>query len=189
MNICNTCGRENNTGAFCPNCGTRFPMSPVMHNHLYNPHQQGQQFQQQPYPMQPIQFIMPQPQSQPTPPPQPQSPSALHGYMPPMPVMYTGQANGGETFHTVTVTSKHGDVYQAPPQPKGMFGWFVLGFIIGFSILSIVLMCVWWKDFPNRARGMLIGAICQIAFIAFLIGLFVFNGGIEWLSDQINQNA
>ena len=106
----------------------------------------------------------------------------------PNPTWYTGSPNGPETYHTVTVTSKCGEVNAVERGERGGFGWFLLGFILGFGLITIILLCIWWRDFPNRCRSIFTGAVTSLVLFVIFIVAFFWLGGWAWYSDWINNH-
>jgi|GEM_PF-3361771 len=114
-------------------------------------------------------------------------PMPMHTPQAPQPMMYSGRPNGPETFHTVTVTSKHGSVEDDIKKERGGFGWFLLGFILGLGLITIILLICWWKDFPNRCKSILTGAIVSLILWTAAAIAFFMLGGLEWYINWIES--
>ena len=89
---------------------------------------------------------------------------------------YVPYPNEQETF-------KHTNAQGRPE--RGGFGWFLLGFILSLSLVTVILLSCWWRDFPNRCKSILTGAV--ISFILLVIGIFLFFwfGGLDWYIDRL----
>ena len=74
----------------------------------------------------------------------------------------------GNMVNNVGATKVH-------PNDEGGFLWGFVGFITTWLtiILPIVLIAVWWNEYPKRARAMLKGFIAGIV-ASFVFGILIF---------------
>ena len=112
----------------------------------------------------------------------------MGGEVPTPTTFMNGHPYDGRTYKTVTTQTNVIDEVKKPAE-RGGFGWFLLGFILGLGLITIILLCVWWKDFPNRCRSILGGAIISFIVWTIAIVLFILLGGYAWFLDWVEGLA